>query len=365
MNKAITHDLSYSLKKAYQSLELLDENLALFSSISRNFIELYKNSHLYIRENLESYDLGLYSSVLARELLHTQDYTYFESIASPIFEHSSTLSVIYMTSLNLNILPFRAKAGIKTLSDTYTYTLRSLMRFAVTAHASINIARQLFPFLDIKHILALDIEPVMLEFITILFENDPGIVLQPVDLSSYDYSSNAQGLRPPNLVNDISKLLSQLVAETASSLVASVNLDSDDLISPLHPALISKYVSLCPEELRKASYLCFPLGLQLDTMNDTLYSYSGCSNCFMTTLSQTNSTGVFHVWATAHDRLIPQMPYRNIPTWHPVWAECIWNSNINNSIWPSSLCLSDNPSNYILKSLYGIQRSMIHLLRTI
>lgn len=365
MNKVITDEFRYSLRKAYYSIELLHEKSALYTSVSQNFLGLYRTSRLYIQERLQCSDLSLHPALLERELLHTQDYTYLQSLSTSPFSSNETLSVVYMTPINLNIRPFRAKAGIESLSDVYSYTLRSLLRFALTAYASIYTARQLYPLLGIKHVLAIDTEPVMSEFISLLFNNDPGILVMPVDLSSYDYASDSQGRRPPNLIYSVSRFLSRLASSTNSAIVASVNLDSDDLISPLHPALVSKYVSLCPAELREASYLCFPLGLQLNAMSNDLYSYSGCSNCFMATLSKPASDEVFHVWATAHDRLNAMIPYRNIPTWNPVWAECIWNSNINNSIWPSSNLLSNDHQSIILRQLFGIQRSMIQLLASI
>jgi hypothetical protein len=355
--------LQFLLRKCNASIGLSALLPSSLNHIQRYYAELFELIRQYVATSLTESRLNTLYSVLARELLHSEDYTYFDSLRASYGDYLHGRSdIFYLTSLNINIVPFRRKAGINTQQDSIEYALRALLRFAVTAYASLQLARQSLPSLKIYHILAVDTEPFILRLVEAVFASDSNLYIVPVDLSSYEYASDSVGLRPSHLFESIAQSIESLVSHEPERHVVSVNLDADDIISPIHPGLLEKYIRLLPARSVKPVYACFPTGLQLKAHSGALYSYTGCSNCFMACITS-SSTSPRHIWYSAHDRLPSDSVYKNVQTWYPVWAECIWSTNINNSVWPSSLPLSSPLDNEAFNMLYSVQLSLVQILR--
>jgi len=355
--------LKFLIRKCNASISLATLSPSSFYNINRYYTDLFELVRQYVAVSSDQSRLNILHSLLARELLHSEDYTYFKSLSASQEDYFYGRSdIFYLTSLNLNIVPFRHKAGIITQQGSIEYALRALLRFAVTAYASLQLARQILPSLKIFHILAVDTEPFILSLVEAIFRNDIYLYIVPVDLSSFDYASDSLGLRPSLLFETISQTIESLASQRSAKDVVSVNLDADDIISPIHAGLIEKYISLLPERHTMPLYACFPIGLQLNAYSGSLFSYTGCSNCFMACITSATKSPR-HIWYSAHDRLPSDSVYRNIQTWHPVWAECIWSTNINNSVWPSSLPLCSSLKNTALSMLYGVQLSLVQIKR--
>ena len=193
---------------------------------------------------------------------------------------SDLLDSFYLTGLFLNVRTLRESRGLNTPDSIYRAFLKTLIKYAFAGFSSVVCVVETQVLLDnpssITQLLCIDTDPKIQEFCNDLFNSFSFIKLVSIDLSEFDYATDASGRKPHLLNSEISLAIKDKLKEHGKSYFTT-NLDADDIISPIHNLLIQKHRHCsnlkAGEENSVEKYLCFPQGSQYSIENHQFFIY--------------------------------------------------------------------------------------------